>query len=149
MFCPQGALGHKCDTKQLPLWWAAERGVSCALFCLYNISILVLPGFTTGSYLMLPHHLCLSIGVCFILGRVFAVLQFHQKQGQPAGRSECFLALMRPECTWSMSTVGLTAQEISFPIGNPFLRGSYCPSMAGSKSSWSYRPEPSKWVLRG
>ncbi|XP_008317873.1 ERBB receptor feedback inhibitor 1a [Cynoglossus semilaevis] len=48
---------------------------------------------------------------------------------------------MRPECTWSMSTVGLTAQEISFPIENPFLRGSYCHSMAGSKSSWSPRPE--------
>ncbi|XP_020484595.1 ERBB receptor feedback inhibitor 1a [Labrus bergylta] len=44
---------------------------------------------------------------------------------------------MRPDCTWSMSTVGLTAQEISFPIENPFLRGSYCHSMAGSKSSWS------------
>ncbi|XP_026163902.1 LOW QUALITY PROTEIN: ERBB receptor feedback inhibitor 1a [Mastacembelus armatus] len=44
---------------------------------------------------------------------------------------------MRPECAWSMSTVGLTAQEISFPIENPFLRGSYCHSMAGSKPSWS------------
>ncbi|KAG7494992.1 hypothetical protein JOB18_041680 [Solea senegalensis] len=40
-----------------------------------------------------------------------------------------------------MSTVGLTAQEISFPIENPFLRGSYCHSMAGSKSSWSHRHE--------
>lgn len=38
-----------------------------------------------------------------------------------------------------MSTVGLTAQEISFPIENPFLRGSYCHSMAGSKPSWSDR----------
>lgn len=38
---------------------------------------------------------------------------------------------MRPECAWSMSTVGLTAQEISLPIENPFLRGSYCHSMAG------------------
>ncbi|XP_018556170.1 ERBB receptor feedback inhibitor 1a isoform X1 [Lates calcarifer] len=46
---------------------------------------------------------------------------------------------MRPECTWSMSTVGLTAQEISFPIENPFLRGSYCHSMAVSKPSWSHR----------
>ncbi|KAM9409152.1 ERBB receptor feedback inhibitor 1a [Pholidichthys leucotaenia] len=44
---------------------------------------------------------------------------------------------MRPEGTWSMSTVGLTAQEISFPIENPFLRGSYCHSMAASKHSWS------------
>ncbi|XP_059186277.1 ERBB receptor feedback inhibitor 1a isoform X2 [Centropristis striata] len=48
---------------------------------------------------------------------------------------------MRPECAWSMSTVGLTAQEISFPIENPFLRGSYCHRMAGSKPSWSYRHE--------
>ncbi|XP_045884523.1 ERBB receptor feedback inhibitor 1a [Micropterus dolomieu] len=48
---------------------------------------------------------------------------------------------MRPECAWSMSTVGLTAQEISFPIENPFLRGRYCHSMAGSKPSWSYRHE--------
>uniref|UniRef100_A0A3P8S087 ERBB receptor feedback inhibitor 1a n=1 Tax=Amphiprion percula TaxID=161767 RepID=A0A3P8S087_AMPPE len=62
-------------------------------------------------------------------------------QGQPAGLSECFLALMRPECAWSMSTVGLTAQEISFPIEDPFLRGSYCHSMAGSKPSWNYRHE--------
>uniref|UniRef100_A0A3Q0RR28 ERBB receptor feedback inhibitor 1a n=1 Tax=Amphilophus citrinellus TaxID=61819 RepID=A0A3Q0RR28_AMPCI len=46
---------------------------------------------------------------------------------------------MRPEGAWSMSTVGLTAQEISFPIENPFLRGSYCHSMAGSKPSWSER----------
>uniref|UniRef100_A0A3Q2YEP5 ERBB receptor feedback inhibitor 1a n=1 Tax=Hippocampus comes TaxID=109280 RepID=A0A3Q2YEP5_HIPCM len=45
---------------------------------------------------------------------------------------------MRPECAWSMSTVGLTAQETSFPVEHPFLRGSYCHSMAGSKSSWSY-----------
>ncbi|KAM3621678.1 uncharacterized protein V6R79_014385 [Siganus canaliculatus] len=48
---------------------------------------------------------------------------------------------MRPECAWSMSTVGLTAQESSFPIENPFLRGSYCHSMAGSRSSWKYRHE--------
>ncbi|XP_028303995.1 ERBB receptor feedback inhibitor 1a [Gouania willdenowi] len=40
---------------------------------------------------------------------------------------------MRPDCAWSMSTVGLTAQEISFPIENPFHRGSYCHSMAGYK----------------
>ncbi|XP_041836876.1 ERBB receptor feedback inhibitor 1a [Melanotaenia boesemani] len=49
---------------------------------------------------------------------------------------------MRPDCAWSMSTVGLSAQEISFPIENPFLRGSYCHSMAGSKPSWSYRNDP-------
>ncbi|KAK5613147.1 hypothetical protein CRENBAI_000902 [Crenichthys baileyi] len=49
---------------------------------------------------------------------------------------------MRSNSAWSMSTVGLTAQEISFPIENPFLRGSYCHSMAGSKPSWSYRHEP-------
>ncbi|XP_037534680.1 ERBB receptor feedback inhibitor 1a [Nematolebias whitei] len=52
---------------------------------------------------------------------------------------------MRSDCTWSMSTVGLTAQEISFPITNPFLRGSYCHSMAGSKPSWPpYHHEPSE-----
>ncbi|XP_061688860.1 ERBB receptor feedback inhibitor 1a isoform X2 [Syngnathoides biaculeatus] len=45
---------------------------------------------------------------------------------------------MRPECAWSMSTVGLTAQETSFPVEHPFLWASYCHSMAGSKSSWSY-----------
>ncbi|XP_003973452.1 ERBB receptor feedback inhibitor 1a isoform X1 [Takifugu rubripes] len=48
---------------------------------------------------------------------------------------------MRPQCTWSMSTVGLTAQEISFPIENPFLRGSHCHSMAQSKPTWSYPRE--------
>ncbi|XP_056294283.1 ERBB receptor feedback inhibitor 1a [Pseudoliparis swirei] len=48
---------------------------------------------------------------------------------------------MRPECAWSMSTVGLAAQEIYFPIENPFLRGSYCQSMAGSKPSWNYHNE--------
>ncbi|XP_043979278.1 ERBB receptor feedback inhibitor 1a [Gambusia affinis] len=48
---------------------------------------------------------------------------------------------MRSDCAWSMSTVGLTAQEISLPIENPFLRGSYCHSMAGSKPIWSYRQE--------
>ncbi|CAB1459562.1 unnamed protein product [Pleuronectes platessa] len=46
-----------------------------------------------------------------------------------------------------MSTVGLTVQEISFPIENPFLRGSYCHSMAGSKSSWSYRTEPNNFYF--
>ncbi|KAM9799760.1 ERBB receptor feedback inhibitor 1a [Syngnathus typhle] len=45
---------------------------------------------------------------------------------------------MRPECAWSMSTVGLTAQETSFPVEHPFLRGSYYHSMAGSKASWSF-----------
>ncbi|XP_019747955.1 ERBB receptor feedback inhibitor 1a [Hippocampus comes] len=64
---------------------------------------------------------------------------YRYKSGsQPGRRSESFLALMRPECAWSMSTVGLTAQETSFPVEHPFLRGSYCHSMAGSKSSWSY-----------
>ncbi|XP_054641641.1 ERBB receptor feedback inhibitor 1a [Dunckerocampus dactyliophorus] len=47
---------------------------------------------------------------------------------------------MRPECAWSMSTVGLTAQETSFPIEHPFLRGGYCRhSMDGFKPSWSHR----------
>ncbi|XP_075881491.1 ERBB receptor feedback inhibitor 1a [Nelusetta ayraudi] len=45
---------------------------------------------------------------------------------------------MRPECGWSMSTVGLTAQETSFPIENPFRGGSYCHSMAESKPTWKY-----------
>ncbi|XP_038128390.1 ERBB receptor feedback inhibitor 1a [Cyprinodon tularosa] len=49
---------------------------------------------------------------------------------------------MRSDCAWSMSTVGLTAQEISFPIEYPFLQGRNCHSMAGSKPSWSYRHEP-------
>lgn len=39
-----------------------------------------------------------------------------------------------------MSTVGLTAQETSFPLDNPFLWGSYCHSM-DSKSSWGFAPE--------
>ncbi|TWW61950.1 ERBB receptor feedback inhibitor 1 [Takifugu flavidus] len=72
---------------------------------------------------------------------ILALLQVHQEQEQPAEPSECFLALMRPQCTWSMSTVGLTAQEISFPIENPFLRGSHCHSMAQSKPTWSYPRE--------
>lgn len=75
---------------------------------------------------------------------VLALLQVHQEQEQPAEPSECFLALMRPQCTWSMSTVGLTAQEISFPIENPFLRGSHCHSMAQSKPTWSYPRELDK-----
>ncbi|XP_056130198.1 ERBB receptor feedback inhibitor 1a [Lampris incognitus] len=49
---------------------------------------------------------------------------------------------MRPDCAWSMSTAGLTAQEICFPAESPFLRDSYCHSMAGSKSSWSCRHDP-------
>uniref|UniRef100_A0A3P9JGG6 ERBB receptor feedback inhibitor 1a n=1 Tax=Oryzias latipes TaxID=8090 RepID=A0A3P9JGG6_ORYLA len=48
---------------------------------------------------------------------------------------------MRPDCAWSMSTVGLTAQETSFPIQNPFLQGGFCHSMAGSKPSLSFRHE--------
>lgn len=67
-----------------------------------------------------------------------ALLQAQQRWAEPAGRSECFLALMRPECGWSMSTVGLTAQETSFPIENPFRGGSYYHSMAESKPTWKY-----------
>ncbi|KAJ0068892.1 hypothetical protein NL108_014009 [Boleophthalmus pectinirostris] len=48
---------------------------------------------------------------------------------------------MRPEAAWSMSTVGLTAQETSFPLENPFLWGS-CHSM-DSNSSWGYTHEAS------
>ncbi|XP_072308740.1 ERBB receptor feedback inhibitor 1a [Eucyclogobius newberryi] len=44
---------------------------------------------------------------------------------------------MRLEAAWSMSTVGLTAQETSFPLENPFLWGSCYHSM-DSKSSWGY-----------
>lgn len=39
-----------------------------------------------------------------------------------------------------MSTVGLTAQETSFPLDNPFLWGSCFHSM-DSKSSWGFAPE--------
>ncbi|CAG07038.1 unnamed protein product, partial [Tetraodon nigroviridis] len=66
-------------------------------------------------------------------------LHVHWEQEQAAERLQCFLALMRPQFTWSMSTVGLTAQEISFPIENPFLRGSHCHTMADSKPTWSYQ----------
>ncbi|XP_072521866.1 ERBB receptor feedback inhibitor 1a [Salminus brasiliensis] len=45
---------------------------------------------------------------------------------------------MRPDCSWSMSTAGLTAQEICLPSQSHFLRGSYCHSMAGAKPSWKY-----------
>lgn len=41
-----------------------------------------------------------------------------------------------------MSTVGLTAQETSFPLENPFLWGSSC-HMADPKSSWGYPHEAS------
>ncbi|CAL8339933.1 unnamed protein product [Merluccius merluccius] len=44
---------------------------------------------------------------------------------------------MRPDFVWSMSTAGLTAQEICLPTESPFLRASYCHSMARSKPSWS------------
>ena len=98
-----------------------------------------------ATYSVSLHLLLLSTPFFTVIhGCVLAVLQVHQRQGQPAGRSECFLALMRPECAWSMSTVGLTAQEISFPIEKPFLGGSYCHSMAGSKPSWNYRHELDK-----
>ncbi|XP_028854335.1 ERBB receptor feedback inhibitor 1a [Denticeps clupeoides] len=46
---------------------------------------------------------------------------------------------MRPDCSWSMSTAGLTAQEICLPSQNLFLRGSHCHSMAGTKPS-CYHP---------
>ncbi|XP_066529354.1 ERBB receptor feedback inhibitor 1a [Hoplias malabaricus] len=45
---------------------------------------------------------------------------------------------MRPDCSWSMSTAGLTAQEICLPSQSLFLRGSYCHSMAGAKPSCKY-----------
>ncbi|KAL6464953.1 hypothetical protein MHYP_G00272700 [Metynnis hypsauchen] len=45
---------------------------------------------------------------------------------------------MRPDCSWSMSTAGLTAQEICLPSQSLFLRGSHCHSMAGAKPSWKY-----------
>uniref|UniRef100_A0A3B1IZG9 ERBB receptor feedback inhibitor 1a n=1 Tax=Astyanax mexicanus TaxID=7994 RepID=A0A3B1IZG9_ASTMX len=48
---------------------------------------------------------------------------------------------MRPDCTWSMSTAGLTAQEICLPSQSLFLRGSYCHSMAGAKPSWKYEDD--------
>lgn len=112
--------------------WLGEQmlvlQVSCS-FCLLLLSILN------------RHH--------SFIGTLWLCFRVEQKHGQPAGWSECFLALMRFDCTWSMSTVGLTAQQISFPITNPFLRGSYCHSMAGSKPSWPYRHEPTeKWVFR-
>nr|XP_061794839.1 ERBB receptor feedback inhibitor 1-like isoform X1 [Nerophis lumbriciformis] len=69
--------------------------------------------------------------------------EVHQEQcGSQLSQIECFLALMRPECAWSMSTVGLTAQETSFPVEHHFLRGGYCRhSMAGSKPSRNFRHE--------
>ncbi|XP_053724951.1 ERBB receptor feedback inhibitor 1a [Synchiropus splendidus] len=54
---------------------------------------------------------------------------------------------MRPECGWSMSTVGLTAQETAFPIENSLLWGSYCHSMAGSKSNWSCGREQDNFYI--
>ncbi|XP_077458828.1 ERBB receptor feedback inhibitor 1a [Stigmatopora argus] len=54
---------------------------------------------------------------------------------------------MRPEGAWSMSTVGLTTQETSFPVEHPFLRGSYCHSMAGSKSTWSCSRDPDNFYF--
>lgn len=43
---------------------------------------------------------------------------------------------MRTDCSWSMSTAGLTAQEICLPTQSLFLRGSHWHSMAGAKPSW-------------
>ncbi|XP_056462433.1 ERBB receptor feedback inhibitor 1a [Gadus chalcogrammus] len=51
---------------------------------------------------------------------------------------------MRPDFVWSMSTAGLTAQEICLPTESPFLRASYCHSMARSKPSWSNPHEREK-----
>ncbi|XP_024282930.1 ERBB receptor feedback inhibitor 1 [Oncorhynchus tshawytscha] len=48
---------------------------------------------------------------------------------------------MRLDCAWSMSTAGLTAQEICLPTDSPFLRASHCLSMAGAKPSWSHHHE--------
>ncbi|XP_077060244.1 ERBB receptor feedback inhibitor 1a isoform X2 [Siphateles boraxobius] len=45
---------------------------------------------------------------------------------------------MRTDCSWSMSTAGLTAQEICLPAQSLFLRGSHWHSMAGAKPSWKY-----------
>ncbi|XP_010893869.3 ERBB receptor feedback inhibitor 1a [Esox lucius] len=51
---------------------------------------------------------------------------------------------MRPDCAWSMSTAGLTAQEIYLPADSPFLRASHCLSMAGAKPSWNHSHELDK-----
>ncbi|XP_051529255.1 ERBB receptor feedback inhibitor 1a [Myxocyprinus asiaticus] len=45
---------------------------------------------------------------------------------------------MRTDCSWSMSTAGLTAQEICLPAQSLFPRGSHWYSMAGAKPSWKY-----------
>ncbi|XP_016359657.1 ERBB receptor feedback inhibitor 1a [Sinocyclocheilus anshuiensis] len=45
---------------------------------------------------------------------------------------------MRTDCSWSMSTAGLTAQEIRLPVQSLFLRDSHWHSMAGAKPSWKY-----------
>ncbi|XP_051531750.1 ERBB receptor feedback inhibitor 1-like [Myxocyprinus asiaticus] len=45
---------------------------------------------------------------------------------------------MRTDCSWSMSTAGLTAQEICLPVQSLFQRGSHWHSMAGAKPSWKY-----------
>ncbi|XP_051967307.1 ERBB receptor feedback inhibitor 1-like [Xyrauchen texanus] len=45
---------------------------------------------------------------------------------------------MRTDCSWSMSTAGLTAQEICLPAQSLFQRGSHWHSMAGAKPSWKY-----------
>ncbi|XP_039529756.1 ERBB receptor feedback inhibitor 1a [Pimephales promelas] len=49
---------------------------------------------------------------------------------------------MRTDCSWSMSTAGLTAQEICLPAQSLFLRGSHWHSMAGAKPSWKYHDLP-------
>lgn len=45
---------------------------------------------------------------------------------------------MRTDCSWSMSTAGLAAQEICLPAQTLFLRDSHWHSMAGAKPSWKY-----------
>ncbi|XP_026130943.1 ERBB receptor feedback inhibitor 1-like [Carassius auratus] len=45
---------------------------------------------------------------------------------------------MRTDCSWSMSTAGLTAQEICLPAQSLLLRDSHWYSMAGAKPSWKY-----------
>lgn len=151
-FCPSSvASSHRQHTRPLLSIWPGGQhsSVICFLSIVASLGEVALVSqsiFQCASTCSLPPRLLLhsaslrrhSLWLC--LGCVTGTPETRQ----PAGRSERFLALMRPECAWSMSTVGLTAQEISFPVENPFLRGSYCHSMAGSKPSWSYRHELDK-----
>ncbi|KAM9444423.1 ERBB receptor feedback inhibitor 1a [Clarias gariepinus] len=45
---------------------------------------------------------------------------------------------MRLDCSWSMSIVGLTSQEIYLPSQNLFLHSSQCHSMSRAKPSWKF-----------